>query len=140
MNTTPASSAASPDELERNDHAYLIAQHRHNPELVRKYADMLLSRGAQGLILIDTHLTEGLRVPVVAVASHRTIPCVTNLRLNHELAAELTMRHLHQLGHRRIAVVRGQSLELGRGHALAGHGKGRPYPRRPHPPQSRPPA
>ena len=96
------------DELERNGYGYLIAQHRHNPGQLREYTHMLVSRGADGLIAIDTHLKEALHVPVVSVAGHETMADVTNVLLDHELAATLTMQHLSKLGHRQIAVIRGQ--------------------------------
>lgn len=96
------------DELERNQYCYLIAQHRHHAEQLREYTDMLISRGADGLIAIDTHLPRELHVPVVAVGGHQKIANVTNVKLNHENAANLTMQHLSILGHRRIAVIKGQ--------------------------------
>jgi DNA-binding LacI/PurR family transcriptional regulator len=46
----------------------------------------------------------------VAVGGHRSIDGVTNLILDHRFAAELVLTHLHALGHRRIAFVRGQSF------------------------------
>jgi LacI family transcriptional regulator len=45
---------------------------------------------------------------VVAVAGHRPIDGVTNVVLDHRFAAELALTHLHSLGHRRIAFMRGQ--------------------------------
>jgi LacI family transcriptional regulator len=39
---------------------------------------------------------------------HRRIAGVTNVVLDHQRAAELSLRHLHQLGHRQIAFMRGQ--------------------------------
>jgi LacI family transcriptional regulator len=71
---------------------------------------MLLSRGADALIAIDTALEHGFSVPMVAVAGHRQIPNVTNVVLDHRFAAELTLTHLHSLGHRQIAFMKGQSF------------------------------
>jgi DNA-binding LacI/PurR family transcriptional regulator len=95
-------------ELERNQYSYLIAQHRHSQDKLRDYIEMLISRGVQGFIAIDTHLTSVMHVPTVAVAGHQRLKDVTNVMLNHERAAILTMQHLNELGHRRIAVIRGQ--------------------------------
>jgi DNA-binding LacI/PurR family transcriptional regulator len=55
-------------------------------------------------------LQHSLPIPVVAVAGHRKIEGVTNIALDHRRAAELAMRHLHQLGHRHVAFMRGQSF------------------------------
>lgn len=96
------------NELERNQYSYLIAQHRHDPARVTEYIEMLVSRGAEGFVTIDTHLSQSLHVPVVAVAGHKRIADVTNVVLNHEHAARLTLRHLHELGHTEIAVIKGQ--------------------------------
>ncbi len=96
------------DELEKNGYSYLIAQHRHDPARIAEYTQMLLSRGADGFIAIDTHLRESLHVPTVAVAGHESIPDVTNIVLDHDVAGELTLQHLHEQGHRHIAVIKGQ--------------------------------
>jgi len=50
-----------------------------------------------------------LKLPVVAVAGHRRIEGVTNVVLDQRRAAELALRHLVQLGHRKIAFMRGGS-------------------------------
>jgi LacI family transcriptional regulator len=96
------------NELEQHHYSYLIAQHRHNAERVLEYTEMLVSRGVEGFIAIDTHLVDAFHVPVIAVAGHTRLPGVTNVVLNHQNAAQLTMRHLFDLGHRQIAVIKGQ--------------------------------
>jgi LacI family transcriptional regulator len=50
-----------------------------------------------------------MKLPVVAVAGHREIEGVTNVVLDQRRAAELALRHLYQLGHRKIAFMRGGS-------------------------------
>jgi len=45
----------------------------------------------------------------VAVAGHRKIEGVTNVALDQRRGAELSLRHLLQLGHRKIAFMRGGS-------------------------------
>lgn len=87
---------------------YFTAHHRHKPELIEEYTRMFISRGAQGIIAIDTLLDHPVSIPVVAVAGHRRVPGVTNVALDHLRAAELTLSHLHSLGHRKIAFMRGQ--------------------------------
>jgi LacI family transcriptional regulator len=96
------------DHLMREGYFYFSAHHRHKPDMIEEYPRLLLGRGAEGLITIDTALAHALPVPVVAVAGHRRIPGVTNVVLDHKRAAELSLRHLHQLGHRQIAFMRGQ--------------------------------
>lgn len=96
------------DHLMREGYFYFSAHHRHKPDMVEEYPRLLMGRGAEGIIAIDTALTHELPLPVVAVAGHKKIPGVTNVFLDHRRAAELSLRHLHQLGHRHIAFMRGQ--------------------------------
>lgn len=96
------------DHLMREGYFYFSAHHRHKPDLIEEYPRLLLGRGVEGIIAIDTLLEHQLSVPVVAVAGHKKIHGVTNVVLDHRRAAELVIRHLHQLGHRRIAFMRGQ--------------------------------
>jgi LacI family transcriptional regulator len=98
------------DHLMEAGYFYFTAHHRHRKNLVEEYSGMLLSRGAEALITIDTKLEHGFPVPTVAVAGHKPISGVTNIVLDHRFAAELTLTHLHSLGHRQIAFMRGQSF------------------------------
>ncbi len=96
------------DRLLEEKYFYLIAHHRHRADLIEQYPRMLISRGAEGLITIDTHLVHKLPLPVIAIAGHRRISGITNVALDHHRAAELALRHLYDLGHRHIAFMRGQ--------------------------------
>lgn len=96
------------DHLMREGYFYFSAHHRHKPDMIEEYPRLLLGRGVEGMITIDTALVHPLPVPVVAVAGHRKITGVTNVVLDHKTAAELSLRHLHELGHRHIAFMRGQ--------------------------------
>ena len=88
---------------------YLTASHRRKPDLIEEYPRLLLDRSVEGFILIDTVLEHSMKLPVVAVAGHRTFEGVTNVVLDQRRAAELLLRHLVQLGHRKIAFMRGGS-------------------------------
>jgi LacI family transcriptional regulator len=88
---------------------YLIASHRRKPDLIEEYSNLLMDRSVEGFILVDTVLKHSMKVPVVAVAGHRKIEGVTYVVLDQRRAAELTLRHLYQLGHRKIAFMRGGS-------------------------------
>jgi DNA-binding LacI/PurR family transcriptional regulator len=97
------------DVLVEEGYFYLTASHRRRQDLLEEYPRLLLDRSVEGFIAIDTALTHELGVPVVAVAGHRKIAGVTNVELDQTRAAELILKHLHQLGHRRIAFMRGGS-------------------------------
>ena len=96
------------DQLIQAGYFYFTAHHRHKQKLIEDYTRMLIGRGAQGLIAIDTRLEHPISIPVVVVAGHRRIEGVTNVILDHARAAELALEHLHSLGHRKIAFMRGQ--------------------------------
>ncbi len=96
------------DQLIKAGYFYFTAHHRHKRNLVEEYTRMLIGRGAQGIIAIDTLLEHPIGIPVVCVAGHRRIEGVTNVLLDHVRAAELALNHLYSLGHRQIAFMRGQ--------------------------------
>jgi LacI family transcriptional regulator, galactose operon repressor len=96
------------DHLMREGYFYFNAHHRHKPDMIEEYPRLLIGRGAEGLITIDTNLEHELSIPVVAVAGHKKISGITNVLLDHRRAAELVLRHLVELGHKHVAFMRGQ--------------------------------
>ncbi len=93
--------------LRRNNFFFLTVIHRHDPKLLQTYAQMLQTRGVEGFITTDTSINEHLQLPTVAVAGHGHAEGVTNIILDHKLAARLALTHLHDLGHREIAFLKG---------------------------------
>jgi DNA-binding LacI/PurR family transcriptional regulator len=89
---------------------YFVVSHHHRPDLLREYPKLLLSRGVEGLIAIDTPLDRRLSIPVVAVSGHQRMENVTNLELDHTTAVRMALMHLKKLGHRRIAFIKGQEF------------------------------
>jgi LacI family transcriptional regulator len=47
---------------------------------------------------------------VVAVSGHGTTPGVTNIVLDHSYAVRMALEHLVQLGHTRVAFIKGQAF------------------------------
>jgi DNA-binding LacI/PurR family transcriptional regulator len=88
---------------------YLTASHRRKPDLIEEYPRLLMDRSVEGFVLVDTVLEHSMKLPAVAVAGHRKIEGVTNVVLDQRRAAELTLSHLYELGHRKIAFMRGGS-------------------------------
>jgi LacI family transcriptional regulator len=98
------------EHLVEEGYFYLTASHRRKPDLIEEYPRLFMDRSVEGFIFIDTALVKSIGVlPAVAVAGHRRIEGVTNVVLDQKRAAELALRHLYQLGHRRIAFMRGGS-------------------------------
>ena len=99
------------DHLMREGYFYFTAHHRHKPDMIEEYPRLLLGRGAEGLITIDTALQHALPVPVVA--GHRKIAGVTNVVLDHNRAAGIITAAFASAGapanrvHARATVQRG---------------------------------
>ena len=98
------------EHLRKNNYFFLTVSHRHDPKLLQTYAQMLLTRGVEGFITVDTLITEAPSLPTVAVAGHQNLPGVTNIVLDHKRAARLALEHLQALGHRQIAFIQGQTF------------------------------
>jgi len=96
------------DHLIDAGYFYFTAHHRHRKNLIQEYVQMLLGRGVEALIAIDTALEHPVPVPAACVAGHRSLEGITNVVIDHRFAAELILSHLQSLGHRRIAYMRGQ--------------------------------
>ncbi|MGA7521176.1 MAG: LacI family DNA-binding transcriptional regulator [Acidobacteriaceae bacterium] len=86
---------------------YVTASHYRRPELVEEYCIRLLDRSVDGLLLLDTPAKVKVPVPTVAVSSHNPAPGIVNVILDHDCAARLALSHLRELGHERIAFMRG---------------------------------
>jgi DNA-binding LacI/PurR family transcriptional regulator len=96
--------------LREKNYFFLTVAHRHDEKLLQTYSHMLLARGVEGLLTVDTSVNESPSLPTVAVAGHRSMKNVTNIVLDHRRAAELGLRHLKELGHTKIAFLKGQPL------------------------------
>jgi len=95
-------------ELTGAHYFFFTACHDWKRELIERYPKMLVERAVDGLLLLNTpadHIE--VNVPVVAISAHSAGENVTNIVLDHHRAVEQALVHLHQLGHRRIAFMRG---------------------------------
>ncbi len=95
------------DSARNRDYFFVTGVHRHDAQLFEKYSRLLLQRGAEGIITVDFNLAHTLPVPAVAIPGHTQNEGVTNIVLDHHHAAELALRHLADLGHTKIAILRG---------------------------------
>jgi LacI family transcriptional regulator len=97
------------EHLRESEYFFLTVIHRHDHRVLQNYSQMLVTRGVEGFITVDTSITEKPSRPTVAVAGHAAVPGVTNLILDQKLAARLVLTHLLELGHRDIAFMKGQT-------------------------------
>jgi DNA-binding LacI/PurR family transcriptional regulator len=96
--------------LRKMDYFFLTVVHRHDEHLLSQYSQLLQQRGVEGLITVDTAVSEPPSLPTVAVAGHKTVKGVTNIVLDHVQAATLALNHLVCLGHERIAFMKGNPI------------------------------
>jgi DNA-binding LacI/PurR family transcriptional regulator len=89
---------------------YFVVSHRHRPELLQSYPRLLLSRAVEGIIAVDTPVREELPVPVIAVSGNSRKNGILTIELDHETAARYALSHLFDLGHRKIAFIKGQTF------------------------------
>jgi DNA-binding LacI/PurR family transcriptional regulator len=93
----------------QKDYFFVTGVHHHDPELFEKYSNLLVQRGVEGFITVDWNMKHSLALPSVAVSGHGRHKGVTNVILDHGCAARLAMQHLVDLGHREIALMRGNA-------------------------------
>jgi DNA-binding LacI/PurR family transcriptional regulator len=98
------------DYLLQEGYFYFVVSHHHRQELIAEYPHLLQQRAVEGLIAVDTALSDKVDMPTVAVSGHRHVPGITNIILNHDRAACLALQHLVNLGHRKIAFIKGQEF------------------------------
>lgn len=98
------------EQLLKEGYFYIVACHRHKEELLEEYPTLFLDRCVDGIIAVDTPCRHRFSLPVVTVSGHEDIEGITNIVLDHERAARLAIEYLVGLGHRQIAVIKGQAF------------------------------
>src|SRR5271170_1947214 len=96
------------DALMQADYFYFLVSHHHREEMIQRSQRLFHDRAIEGVIAVDTLLRDRWAVPTVTVSGHHEPKGVTNIVLNHRMAAELAIDHLGELGHRRVAFIKGQ--------------------------------
>jgi DNA-binding LacI/PurR family transcriptional regulator len=92
-----------------NDYHYLVTSHRRStPKLLQDDLELLTRRAVDGMILLATELHDPPLLPTVVISGHTRVKGLSNVVIDHDRAARLTLTHLKELGHRRIALFRGQ--------------------------------
>ena len=96
------------EQLTAAHYFYFTACHDWKKELIEQYPRMLVERAVDGFLLLNTHADAiDVPVPVVAISAHIAIENVTNIVLDHHAAVAQALKHLYELGHRKIAFMRG---------------------------------
>jgi DNA-binding LacI/PurR family transcriptional regulator len=93
--------------LRQKNFFFLTVAHRHDPTLLDTYSHLLLDRGVEGFIMVDTFIDRPLPLPAIAIPGHRLVEGVTNIVMDHRRGAWLALNHLIELGHDEIAFMKG---------------------------------
>ena len=96
------------EALQKEGYFYFVVCHRRREDLLEEYPRMLMERSAEGFIVMDTELHKALPLPTVNISGHTKLHGVTNVILDHHLAARMALEHLVRLGHSRVAFMKGQ--------------------------------
>lgn len=102
--------------LQPADFVPLLIDAQTQRKLFDSYLRMILERRAEGVIVIaswifqETNLLADIEknhVPIVIVGRDLTERNISSLLVDNEAGGEMALRHLRDLGHRHIAVIRG---------------------------------
>ena len=91
-------------------YAFFLCSHHHHAEAVAASQTMLAERAVDGIVAIDTTLAHRGLLPTVTVSCPDQGGHTTDILLDHGRGASLALEHLHALGHRHIAVIKGQTF------------------------------
>lgn len=104
-----------------NDSAYLVilSDTQNDRRRFERNVEMLLDRRIEGLITVANSLS--LEIDVLAALKKRRVPTVvigrdfrqdstSTVLINNEAGGRLALQHLYELGHRRIACIKGPKM------------------------------
>lgn len=91
-------------------YVFILVSHHHRTDIIERALATLMDRSVDALIAIDTILPHKPALPTITVSCPQQQEGVTDIVLNHRRAAELAIDHLAGLGHKRIAIIKGQAF------------------------------
>ncbi len=96
--------------LQAAGYVYLLISHHHRTEVIERSLTQLSERAVDGLIAIDTALPHPLPLPTATISCHDAQAHVTRIVVDHARAADLAIGCLVGLGHREVAIIKGQAF------------------------------
>ena len=93
--------------LRQKNYFFLTVSHGNDPKLLETYSHLLLDRGVEGYITVDTFIDHPLPLPTISIPGHRRVEGVTNIVMDHRKGAWLALNHLIEQGHKEIAFMKG---------------------------------
>jgi LacI family transcriptional regulator len=96
--------------LINRNYLYFVSSHHWDKALIQQRLQVFAERGAEGMILINTHAPSGSALPMVSIGSWECDFPATRITVDNAYGIRQALEHLHALGHRKIAFLRGQAL------------------------------
>jgi LacI family transcriptional regulator len=94
--------------IDRN-YLYLVSSHHWDKALIAQRLQVFAERGAEGLILINTPTETAPDLPLVSIGGLEDDIPMTRITMDNAHGIRLALEHLHVLGHRKIAFLKGHS-------------------------------
>lgn len=107
------------NELYSSSYVPIFADAHNQPNRFERYLEMLLEHHVEGLIVVanwlvvDIHLLADLskrNVPAATIGWEMPGDTVSSVMVDNEIGGRIALEHLHQLGHRKIAFIRGPKM------------------------------
>lgn len=104
------------EQIQPENYLPLVMDAQNQRKLFDKYLMMALERRAEGLVVVanwffeESNLLSDVEknlVPVIIVGRDLTERKISSVLVDNEAGGALAMRHLYEMGHRNIAVIRG---------------------------------
>lgn len=95
--------------LIERDYLYFVSSHRWNHDRIRQRLEVFAERGAEGVILINTPAPAASTLPLVSIGSLECDLPLTRIAVDNAHGIRLAIKHLHALGHREIAFIKGHT-------------------------------
>jgi LacI family transcriptional regulator len=95
--------------LIERDYLYFVSSHHWNLERIRRRVEVFVERGAEGVILINTPAPAASTLPLVSIGDLECDFPLTRITVDNVHGIRLALDHLHALGHRNIAFLKGHA-------------------------------
>ena len=93
--------------LMNSEYQFFTASHYWSPVRAQQTTQLFIDRGVEGILMVNTPYSSRLSLPTVHIGRTHDEPCGTSLIVHNHMGVLLGMRHLVELGHRKLAFIRG---------------------------------
>ena len=90
-----------------SEYQFFVASHHWSEQRALRTAQMFAERSVEGIILINTPFIPEVGLPMVQIGHHDDKLSGPSLVVDNGAGILAAMTHLHELGHRRFALIRG---------------------------------